>query len=108
MSKEEESGRPVFFEAHFMCSLFFFFKKKNHGQNVVIVQSHEKGPGHKQIMEIQRPPEVTSKTQFPVRKEARWTFLIFEENSLVNLLSTRGGLKNSLSCQERSVMDNFS
>ena len=26
-----------------------------------------------QIMEIQRPPEVASKTQSPVRKEARWT-----------------------------------
>ena len=34
---------------------------------------HSKGPGHKQLKEIQRPPEVASKTHSPVRKEARWT-----------------------------------
>ena len=59
------------FEANILCSQFPPKKKKR--QNVAKLQSHKKGPGHKQIVEIQRPPEVASKTQSPVRKEARCT-----------------------------------
>ena len=45
-----------------------FFKKKN--QNVVTLQSNQEGPAHKQIMEIQRPPEVASKTNSPHQKRS--------------------------------------
>ena len=77
---------------------FFFFLKKKKRQNVVTLQFHKKRPGHKQIMEIQRTPEVASKTHSPVKKEARWTispeqidyqeqFGSLSKNSLVNLFS---------------------
>ena len=49
----------------------FFFEKKKREKNVVTLQFNQKGPDHKQIMDIQRPPEGASKTNSPVRKEAR-------------------------------------
>ena len=68
---QDALGRPtrrVFWSEY---SLFIVSKKKS--QHVVTLKSNQKRPGHNQTMEIQRPPEVASKTNSPVRKEARWT-----------------------------------
>ena len=47
----------------FLKQIFFVHSfRKN--QKVVTLQSNQKGPGHKQIMKIQRPPEVASKTTY--------------------------------------------
>ena len=45
-----------FFEANIPCS-----KLSKKSQNAVTLQLHKKEPDHKQIMEIQSPPGVTSK-----------------------------------------------
>ena len=65
----DELGRPArpVFRSKF-SSVIVFTKS----QNVVTLQSNEKRPGHKQIMEIQRP-EMASNTNSPVKKEARRT-----------------------------------
>ena len=78
----------------FIRFTFFLF------QNDVTLQSL-----HKQIKEIQRPPEVASKTNYSRQKRKRDVqflqnkltvkekVLIVEENTPVNMLSTRSGLK---------------
>ena len=48
------------------------FKKS---QSAVTLQSHKKRPGQKQIMEIQRPPEVASKNILPSEKKRDGQFL---------------------------------
>ena len=66
------SGRPKRLVSEATFVIFIVFKKN---QNVVTLPSQQKAPGHRQMMEIQRPPEVASNKNYPVRKEARWTIL---------------------------------
>ena len=69
---------------------FIIFKKN---QNVVS-QPSKNWPGHKQIMELQNPPDVVSKEFLPWDKKRdaqflpnKLTALIAEENTPVNKLS---------------------
>ena len=56
----------------FLKQIFFVHSFQQKRQNVVTLKSNQKRPCHKQIMEIQRVPEVTSKNILS-EKEARWT-----------------------------------
>ena len=58
--------RPVFRSKY---SVFKVFKKES---KCCTLQSHQKGPGHKHIKEIQRPPEVASKRTFSRQKKKRY------------------------------------
>ena len=93
MDKERTTDRDVLHAAFREAEIVFFiiFTPKTSKS-----QQKKQAPGHKQIMEIRRQPEVALKTISPVRKEARWTIspeqiechvLIVEENTPVNMFS---------------------
>ena len=92
-------ARPVFFLKQIFCVHRFQKKTSKMLYNTTIPRKQAWSQTN-QITEVQRPPELASKTQSPVRKEARWTFLLNELTakkkfeSLKNTVLPTGCLEN--------------